>query len=408
MQRIQFKYFANYDNWSYKLRLFVVFGVLATISTHSGIVVDIDKGFNAVESLNFYIHQDLKLTKYQAIISFRDTTTMIAGLIGGVWVGFGTGLIAGLERLMIGGFVAPSACIATIVLGIYAGFVSQLRPKSWSWYRHPLDIIVVALFGSILQQFIILLLNGFNEYSIRLSLLVGGEIVIINIFGCWLFRSIERFFYKLQADGELRALHAQVSPHFLTVSLRLIADYIEKEPKKSEKYILELIGFLSDTKKFTDKKLIKFSDELNQVNRYIDLQNLHLKKHVNKNIDIPFNLTDFYVPTKCILTIVENSIKYDLPSDIFIKAEEKGYFMIITITDNGKGITGERLSEIIKKPVKSELGSSGTALFNLNRSLNLIFDGKASFVINSVPYKYTNAIITLPKRNYPWTERDVW
>ena len=108
------------------------------------------------------------------------------------------------------------------------------------------------------------------------------------------------------------------------------------------------------------------------------------------------------------MTIVENSIKYDLPSDIFIKAEEKGYFMIITITDNGKGITGERLSEIIKKPVKSELGSSGTALFNLNRSLNLIFDGKASFVINSVPYKYTNAIITLPKRNYPWTERDVW
>ena len=57
---------------------------------------------------------------------------------------------------------------------------------------------------------------------------------------------------------------------------------------------------------------------------------------------------------------------------------------------------------------KPTLRSSGTALFNLNRTLNLIFDGQATLKINSELRKYTNAIITLPKRSSPWTEYDVW
>ena len=81
--------------WRYRVPAIGVFGLLAILGTHSGIPIDIHQGLRAID-LSAELPE--KLGETQAIVGFRDTMALVAGLIGGPWVGLGAGLLAGAER----------------------------------------------------------------------------------------------------------------------------------------------------------------------------------------------------------------------------------------------------------------------------------------------------------------------
>ncbi|MFA6163346.1 MAG: LytS/YhcK type 5TM receptor domain-containing protein, partial [Methylobacter sp.] len=86
--------------WRYRVPAICVFGLLAIVGTHSGILIDAHKGWPSIDLL---AEIPAKLDGHQAIVGFRDTMILVSGLIGGPWVGFGTGLLAGAERYQLGG-----------------------------------------------------------------------------------------------------------------------------------------------------------------------------------------------------------------------------------------------------------------------------------------------------------------
>lgn len=54
---------------------------------------------------------------------------LVAGFIGGPWVGLGAGILSGYERYLLGGLSALASGIATAMLGLYAGVVRHFRPN---------------------------------------------------------------------------------------------------------------------------------------------------------------------------------------------------------------------------------------------------------------------------------------
>ncbi|EAX46542.1 signal transduction histidine kinase, LytS [Thermosinus carboxydivorans Nor1] len=83
-----------------------------------------------------------------AIANVRDTGSIVAGLLGGPLVGTATGLISGLHRISLGGFTAVPCGLATIIGGIFAGYVhSKTRPKTTEWITGVLIGVAVILFS---------------------------------------------------------------------------------------------------------------------------------------------------------------------------------------------------------------------------------------------------------------------
>ena len=167
----------------------VIYGGLAIIGTYSSIVIDI----NAPWSVDLLQPIPLHLPHSHALLGFRDTMTLAAGLIGGPWVGLGTGLIAGLHRIYLGGMSGTASGFATIILGIYAGIIR------YRWPQHVASVagvFWVALFGTLIQRILLLAMVKPYDSALSLAWAVFVPVGITNIVGCvlffWIIRDLDR------------------------------------------------------------------------------------------------------------------------------------------------------------------------------------------------------------------------
>ena len=181
------------------LSVMVVFGAIAIVGTYSSVVIDLHKlaqGSVQISSLSS------GLKKSQALVGFRDTMTLIAGLIGGPLVGFGTGLIAGVHRYSLGGFAGLASGFGTLLLGIFAGFAQRLFPRETATSQ---GVLCVAFIGSILQRLVILLVVDSPNDANVLSWEIAIPVVIINCLGCLLFFWIMSDLDKDRLQNQARA-----------------------------------------------------------------------------------------------------------------------------------------------------------------------------------------------------------
>jgi LytS/YehU family sensor histidine kinase len=236
-------------------------------------------------------------------------------------------------------------------------------------------------------------------------------VLLVNSLGCLLFlvvmNDLERDRLRIEAQqAELRALHAQVEPHFLNNTLNAIHTLIGMEPKTASEYVIKLARFLDNTRQTACNNSIALGQELAQLRHYLDFQNLRFPEKFLFHEEIPDNLLACRIPPRSLQTLAENALIHGLRGqtetlEIRIKGEDHGGKMMLSVIDNGCGISPERLKELGKQPVQSQQGS-GSALYQLGQSLNLAYDGRANLVIQSRPEKGTEVMLTLPKRTKPW------
>lgn len=88
---------------------------------------------------------------FGAVANIRDLAPIIAGLIGGPFIGLAVGLIGGIHRYFLGGFTAIPCALATIISGLLAGLIYQLRKKEF------IGVPWAALFAVSIESFHMLL-----------------------------------------------------------------------------------------------------------------------------------------------------------------------------------------------------------------------------------------------------------
>jgi two-component system sensor histidine kinase LytS len=366
----------------------------------------------------------------QTIISFRNTMVLVAGLMGGPWVGLGTGLIAGVERYNLGGFSSLSSGIWTLLFGGYAGVVRYFRPD---WIASAKGVFWVALIGTLIYRlFLILFVDDSYPGIAAMSWLLLLPIVAVNSLGCvlffWVMRDldrerllseaqaaqvlflqaqIERNRLQLQADkSELRALHAQVEPHFLNNTLNAIHTLISIDPQTAADYLGKLARFMNDTRQTASANSTTVEQELSQLKYYLDFQNLRFPGKFLFQEHVPASLLTYLIPPRSLQTLAENALIHGLRGhtdtlQISVTGEDFGETMQLCVADTGCGIDPDYLQELGKQQVHSEQGS-GSALYQISQSLNLAFNGRAKLDIQSQLGKGTKVIMTLPKRSEPW------
>lgn len=146
-------------------------------------------------------------------------------------------------------------------------------------------------------------------------------------------------------DAELRAIHAQMNPHFIFNTLQTINNAINKrEYENAEKILIDFSKLLRLVLEKSDKNIYTIREELEFIKLYLDLQSARFNKKIDIQITCNKKNYEYKIPTLLIQPIVENSIIHGLfHLNNSIKKQIKIDFIIknnvleIIILDNGIG-----------------------------------------------------------------------
>jgi two-component system sensor histidine kinase YesM len=217
----------------------------------------------------------------------------------------------------------------------------------------------------------------------------------------------QQFQTKLEKrNAQLRALQAQINPHFLYNTLQVIGGMaIRKGVKEINVVTIALSDILRYSLNFS-KEMVCVRDEIQYLKSYLTIQNERFDNRIHLEIDVSLDLEDCLVPKLILQPMLENSFKHGLPEktgDWYIKVIGRlktADDIEFICEDNGIGIPKERLKEInamLSQEAEEALGvGSHIGLCNVDARIRLRYTGEQYGVrIESLEEEGTKVIVTL-------------
>lgn len=207
--------------------------------------------------------------------------------------------------------------------------------------------------------------------------------------------------FQLAKEAEIKALQAQISPHFLFNSLNVIVSLIRIDPDKARRLLVSLSHFLRQNLTTTTVSMTTLEQELKHTKAYLAIEEARFVDKLKVFYEIDENALLERVPPLTLQPIVENAIKHgikDRDHNCIIKVSIKKQQAItyVKVIDNGHGINEEKVRRIGKETIESESGS-GLALYNVNRRLTMMFGSHSALSIKSVLGKGSTIGFAIPQ-----------
>lgn len=175
--------------------------------------------------------------------------------------------------------------------------------------------------------------------------------------------------------SELKALRAQVNPHFLFNALNAIAGLIPGDPERAEATVEQLAEVFRYTLKRSEKESVRLEEEMDFVRSYLDVEQARFGRRLQVRFDIDAGLGGILIPTMTVQTLVENAVKHGIAclkhvGVVEIRATSRDGRIRIEVLDNGPGF-------LIEQALKEVPGRSGYGLRNLTERLNAHYGSAA-------------------------------
>jgi two-component system, LytTR family, sensor kinase len=203
----------------------------------------------------------------------------------------------------------------------------------------------------------------------------------------------EAHLVKQLVEAELRALRAQINPHFLFNSLNSIAALITAEPEAAEEMIIRLSKIFRHVLTYHDRPFSSVNEEISFLQTYLEIEKVRFGDRLQVNFDIEAATLQLAIPTFILQPLVENSLKHGLGPKVgenllTIRARQLSQHLELTVEDNGVGAT-------VTKKVPGR-GCTGLGLRNVEERLQTVYRGDAQFSFESVPRMGSRAQILIP------------
>lgn len=124
--------------------------------------------------------------------------------------------------------------------------------------------------------------------------------------------NVETNVQQLKNDAELFKLRQQLHPHFLFNSLNSINALIGVNPKLAREMLMKLSTFLRQTLKKEDDELVFLSNELEELDLYLDIEKVRFGDRLLVQKSVPERISDIKIPPFLLQPLVENAIKFGL------------------------------------------------------------------------------------------------
>jgi LytS/YehU family sensor histidine kinase len=206
----------------------------------------------------------------------------------------------------------------------------------------------------------------------------------------------EREIGKLATEAELRALRAQINPHFLFNALTTIGYLIQTAPPRALQTLLRLTTLLRAVLR-SEGEFTTLGRELEVAEAYLDIERARFDERLRVTIDVPARLRSVQLPPLVLQPLVENAVKHgisqrELGGDVTIRAsvgpaDNHLRQLLLVVHDTGAGST----PHAIRRGREDGIG-----LRNVERRLKCQYGAAASLSIQSATGVGTIVEVRLP------------
>jgi two-component system LytT family sensor kinase len=195
------------------------------------------------------------------------------------------------------------------------------------------------------------------------------------------------------ASAELRALRAQISPHFIYNALAAVAGEIHARPEEARELLIDFAEFTRYL--FRDgRSYVSLAEELEHVRRYLRLEQARFGG-LHVAVDVAPDALDAVVPAMSLQPLAENAVRHGVEQRagtgrIEIAGRVVNGDIELTVTDDGAGIEPERLPGVLSG------AGGGIGLSNVDARLRATFGEKYALRIESRRGEGTTVVMTVP------------
>ncbi|MDO4275690.1 MAG: histidine kinase [Eubacteriales bacterium] len=202
--------------------------------------------------------------------------------------------------------------------------------------------------------------------------------------------------------AEFNSLQAQINPHFLYNTMDMI-NWLAQQGRTSE--ISNAVQNLSRFYKLTlsrKQSISTISQEEEHVSIYVRLQNMRYHDSIELISDIPDELMDYQIPKLTLQPVIENAILHGIlekdskAGTIVLTGWMEDEDIVLLISDDGVGISPEKMPTILSGTGQSSSGGTNIAIYNTHRRLQILYGSKYGLQYTSEPEKGTEVQIRIP------------
>ncbi|PWF44371.1 sensor histidine kinase [Massilia glaciei] len=188
-------------------------------------------------------------------------------------------------------------------------------------------------------------------------------------------------------DAELRALQAQINPHFFFNSLNSIRALIYQDAAAAARAVGQLAGMMRHSLQAGQADTVRLADELAAVDAYLGMEKLRFDERLHLTVDVPDALLEVALPPMALQTLVENAVKHGVERsmevcELRIAARRVDDMVEISIANQGQ--------------LAAASASTRLGLVNTSKRLALLFGPRATCTL-SAHDGWVVARITLPQ-----------
>ncbi|WP_425355252.1 sensor histidine kinase [Prescottella equi] len=207
--------------------------------------------------------------------------------------------------------------------------------------------------------------------------------------------------------AEVRALRAQISPHFIYNALGTIASFVRTDPERARELVLEFADFTRYSFRSAGEYTV-LADELRNIDRYLTLERARFGDNLQVRLQVAPEVLSVVLPFLALQPLVENAVRHGLSGKsaggtVSIVASDAGPDCVISVEDDGVGMDPELLRSGELDAVASGTGGPSASeaahvgLANVDDRLRAAFGNDYGLVVETAPGAGTKVSMRVPK-----------
>jgi sensor histidine kinase YesM len=340
--------------------------------------------FNAMFAVLFTVMAliSMRVKSVDQVLAIFGNNLVISNIIGfAFW-----GVIGAIERIepfmrwvtqrglfmtvlfyaFMGTFIVTGSFVVVSLIPGYSGIGKWLFTIPQLVSSFIISLIVSTVLGLLWQRRV-------NELAAQLILLAERERA----------ESAQR----AAVQANLRALQAQIEPHFLFNTLANVTSLIHTRPDAAKHMLEEFIAYLRVSLATTRENETTLAQEFVLMQRFLSVLKVRMGSRLQVRVELPVDLQSFVLPPMLIQPLVENAIKHGVEpkidgGEIRLKAAKVGDAVAIEVADTGMGFQHST--------------SNGIGLKNVRERLDKLYEGKATLAIEDNVPSGTKITIRIP------------
>ncbi len=279
----------------------------------------------------------------------------------------------------------PTALLVHLVLGssiIVAQFLLQAAMSVAAGFSERHGFVSTVVLG----------VRSYGDVFVVLYCAIVGAQVAFRWYSNWQTQRVlaARVSEDL-AQAQLRALQAQLNPHFLFNALNSVVTLIGRDPALAQRTVVRLADLLRATLRAGDAPEHALSHELDVTRRYLELEQVRFNDRLSVEWDIAADGATT-VPAFALQPLVENALMHGIAPQtgagvVTIGARDTAAALELRVADNGVG-----------PETPSRTPGEGVGLANLRARIARLYGDAASLTLNARPSGGAEAVLTIPRR----------